>query len=137
MTATALAWYVYCITPAGEAPPLDGLAGVDSSFDVGCLTEGELSAVVSRVRSENFSAEALKRNLEDLAWLERTGRAHDAVLARVLACDAVIPLRLCTIFAAEDGVREVLRRERRPLRRRGRHDHLGQRHQDHRDQPGR
>jgi hypothetical protein len=37
------------------------------------------------------------------------------VLARVLAGNAVVPLRLCTIFADQDGVREVLRREREPL----------------------
>jgi hypothetical protein len=115
MTATALAWYVYCIVPAAEIPTLEGLAGVDSSFDVGCVTEGELSAVVSQVRLEEFSAEALKRSLEDLVWLERTGLAHNAVLARALTGDAVVPLRLCTIFADEEGVRDALRRESDPF----------------------
>ncbi|HWD76126.1 MAG TPA: GvpL/GvpF family gas vesicle protein [Solirubrobacteraceae bacterium] len=115
MTEMALAWYVYCIVPAGEVPTLEGLAGVDSSFDIGCVTEGELSAVVSRVRLEEFSAEALKRNLEDLVWLERVGFAHNAVLARVITGEAVVPLRLCTIFAGEEGVRDALRRERNPL----------------------
>jgi hypothetical protein len=115
MTETAPACYVYCIAPSGEVPTLEGLTGVDPPFEVGWLTDGELSAAVSRVRPHEFEAEALKRNLEDLAWLERTARAHDAVLARVLAGDAVVPLRLCTIFADEDGVRGVLRREREPL----------------------
>jgi hypothetical protein len=115
MTETALAWYVYCIAPAGEILPLEGLVGVDTSFTVGCLTEGELSAVVSRVGPDEFSAEALSHNLEDLLWLERTGRAHNAVLARVLTGDAVVPLRLCTIFANDEGVRDTLRRERDPL----------------------
>ena len=115
MIETAPAWYVYCITPAGEVPALEGLAGVDPAFEVGRLTEGDLSAVVSRVRPEEFGAEALKRNFEDLAWLERTARAHDAVLDRVLLGNAVVPLRLCTLFVDEDGVREALRRESEPL----------------------
>ncbi|HWE10342.1 MAG TPA: GvpL/GvpF family gas vesicle protein [Solirubrobacteraceae bacterium] len=115
MTATALGWYVYCITAAGEVPALDGLAGVDRGCEVGCVTEGELSAVVSHVRLEEFGAEALKRNLEDLAWLKQTGLAHNAVLARALAADAVVPLRLCTIFADEDGVRDALRHGRDSL----------------------
>jgi Gas vesicle synthesis protein GvpL/GvpF len=115
MTDTALALYVYCIAPAGEASPLDGLAAVDASFEVGWVTQGDLSAAVSRVRRQEFASDALKRKLEDLAWLEHTARAHHAVLARVLAAGAVVPLRLCTIIADEDGVRDTLRRERDPL----------------------
>ena len=115
MTEAALASYVYCVVPAGEVPVLEGLAGVDSSFGVDWLAQGDLNAVVSRVRLQEFGAEALERNLEELAWLERIARAHDAVLARVLVSDAVVPLRLCTIFADEVGVRDALRREREPL----------------------
>ena len=115
MSETELACYVYCIAPAGELPPLQGLAGIDPSFEIRCITEDGLSAVVSCVRSRDFAADALKEKLEDLAWLERTARTHDEVLARVLAGNAVVPLRLCTIFADEDGVREVLRRERESL----------------------
>jgi hypothetical protein len=110
-----LACYVYCIVPAGEPPTLDGLAGIDRSAKTECITEGGLSAVVSRVRSQDFAEDVLKQNLEDLEWLERTARRHDAVLARALAGNAVVPLRLCTIFTGEDGVRAVLRREREPL----------------------
>jgi hypothetical protein len=115
MTETALACYVYCIAPAGELPVLKGLVGVDPSFEVDCLTEGDLSAVFSRVRTEEFGGDPLKRNLEDLAWLEQTARRHDEVLARVLAGNAVLPLRLCTIFADEVGVRDTLRHEPEPL----------------------
>jgi hypothetical protein len=115
MTETALAYYAYCIVPFGEVPALEGLAGVDPSFEVGSLTEGDLSAVVSRVPLQEFGVEGLKRNLEDLDWLERTARAHEAVLARVLVGEAVVPLRLFTIFVHEAGVHDALRREREPL----------------------
>ena len=115
MTESGLAYYVYCIVPSGSLPQLEGLAGVDPSFEIGQLTQGGLSAIVSRVRLQEFGAEALKQNLEDLNWLARTARAHNAVLARALDADAVVPLRLFTIFADEVGVREVLDREREPL----------------------
>jgi hypothetical protein len=115
MTETTLACYLYGIAPAAETPTLEGLAGVDASFEVGWLTQDDLSAAVSHVRPHEFAADALKRNLEDLAWLERTARAHEAVLARVLTGNAVVPLRLCTIFADENSVRDTLRRERDSL----------------------
>lgn len=111
MTRTSLGCYVYCIVPAGDVPGLGGLAGVDPSSDVGVVTDGPLTAIVSRVSLEQFGAEALRRNLEDLPWLSRTARAHDAVLTRALGADAVVPLRLCTIFADEAGVHDALVRE--------------------------
>jgi hypothetical protein len=107
--------YVYCVLRAGEHPSLEEVAGVDPAFGLEVATHGELSALMSRVRLEEFGAEALKRNLEDLAWVERTARAHDAVLARALEADAVVPLRLCTIFTDEAHVRDMLEREREPL----------------------
>jgi gas vesicle protein GvpL/GvpF len=115
MTEPALGCYVYCVVRAGEHPSLEGLAGVDPDFGVEVLTHGGVSALVSRVRLEEFGAEALKRNLEDLAWVERTARAHDAVLACALAGDALVPFRLCTIFTDNAHVHDMLERERESL----------------------
>jgi hypothetical protein len=106
------ALYAYCVIPAGERPPLAGLSGVDPASGVELLTHDPLSALVSSVSLEEFGAEALKRNLEDLSWLERTARAHDAVIERALAGEAVVPMRLCTIFTDEAHVHEMLERER-------------------------
>jgi len=115
MTEPTLGCYVYCVVRAGAHPWLDGLDGVDPTFPVELATHDNLSALVSKVRLEEFSAEALKRNLEDLGWVERTARAHDAVLARALAADALVPFRLCTIFTDEAHVRDMLERERDSL----------------------
>ena len=112
--------YAYCVIPGpgpgSEVLSLTGLRGVDPGFEVHVLREEDLSAVVSEVRLVEFGAEALKRNLEDLSWLERTARTHDAVIEHALAGEAVVPLRLCTIFADEARVRQMLDREREFLR---------------------
>ena len=115
MSESGLGCYVYCVVRGDQHLPLDGLPGVDQELAPGLLIHRELAALVSGVRLEEFGAEALKRNLEDLAWLERTARAHDAVLGRALAGDAIVPMRLCTIFADEAGVRQMLDRERETL----------------------
>jgi hypothetical protein len=115
MSGPALAWYVYCVVPADNDVSFDGLTGVDPEFGVRVLTSDAVSAVVSPVGLSDFGAEALRRNLEDLAGLERTARAHDAVLARAMTGEAVVPLRLCTIFAEEHHVLDMLGRERARL----------------------
>ena len=55
-----------------------------------------------------FGEPPLRRNLNDLAWLERIARAHEAAIAQALAQTTVVPLRLCTIFADETGARRML-----------------------------
>jgi hypothetical protein len=99
--------WAYCVTSAGVEPP----------DDVECVEEGGLVALVSRVPESEFAAEPLRRNLNDLAWLERVARAHESVLDRVLARTTLVPLRLCTIFDGEDSVRRMLSRERESLER--------------------
>jgi hypothetical protein len=116
MTERGLGCYAYCVVDAEGARSLDGIDGVDADFSTEAVTLGDLRAVVSRVRLDEFGAEPLRRNLEDLRWVERTARAHDAVLARALAADAVIPLRLCTVFTDVSHVRDMLEREGELLR---------------------
>ena len=104
--------YVYCVLRESADLSLSGLVGVAPGSDVTSVTYRGLSAIVSEVPLEEFGADALKGNLEDLEWLERTARAHDAILARALSADAVVPLRLCTIFNDVSGVRRMLERGR-------------------------
>jgi hypothetical protein len=46
-----------------------------------------------------------------MAWLERTARSHEGVLEAVGEHETLIPMRLCTIYRGETGVREMLLRE--------------------------
>jgi hypothetical protein len=106
MPEAPLGIYAYCVVAAGERLPLDDLSGVE------LIADGTLGALVRTVSLDEFGADALKRNLEDMAWLERTAFAHQAVLDRVVAaCEAVVPLRLCTIFEGDNGVRAMLERD--------------------------
>jgi hypothetical protein len=73
---------------------------------------GDLTALVSRVPLSEFGEEPLRRNLNDLDWLERVARGHEAVLERTLHGATIVPLRLCTIFENEQGVRRMLDEQR-------------------------
>jgi Gas vesicle synthesis protein GvpL/GvpF len=105
--------YVYCVAPAGEHPSFDDVPGIASGSPIDLVADECLSAVVSRVSLGEFGEEALRRNFEDMDWLERTARAHQAVLGRVLEqTSAMVPMRLCTIFDDDEHVRKMLERER-------------------------
>jgi len=68
----------------------------------------ELGAVVSNVELTEFGEEGLRRNLEDLRWLEEVARKHDDVVHAVAALGPTAPLRLATICTDDDAVRRRL-----------------------------
>jgi hypothetical protein len=107
--------WAYCVLGAGDPVP-DALPGVDPEAPVRAVEEGGLVALVSRVPLAEFGEDSLRENLNDLAWLERVARAHESVLESALAAGAIVPLRLCTIFADENAARSMLAREEKQLR---------------------
>jgi hypothetical protein len=108
------ALWAYCASRAGDPLP-EGLEGVHPTGEVERIEHGGLAALVSRVPLAEFGEEPLRRNLNDLAWLERVARAHEGVLERALGQATIVPLRLCTIFADADAVRRMLDDERPAL----------------------
>jgi hypothetical protein len=105
--------WAYCVMREADPVP-DGLEGITAGPVERVQTRG-LVALVSRVPAAEFAAEPLTHNLNDLVWLERVARGHEAVLDAALTQSTIVPLRMCTIFESKDGVREMLERRRAPL----------------------
>jgi hypothetical protein len=105
--------WAYCVLRDGDPVPagIDGIA----SGHVERVKAGDLAALTSRVPGAEFAAEPLTRNLNDLVWLERVAREHEAVLDAVLVTSTIVPLRMCTIFESESGVTEMLESRRASL----------------------
>jgi hypothetical protein len=111
---TGDALWTYCVLRApGQVP--DPPPGVHPDGRVRPIEHDDLVALVSRVPLAEFGADALHRNLNDLAWLERVARAHEAVLDAALAAATIVPLPMCTIWESEEGVRRMLVSERAEL----------------------
>jgi hypothetical protein len=112
---TGAAWYVYGVVDG--ATELQGpLAGVDASVRVKLLAEGTVAAAVSEVALEEFGEARLREHLRNMEWVERVARAHETVLDQIREQATVIPMRMCTVYRSESGVREMLRREAAALR---------------------
>ncbi|MFI9150203.1 GvpL/GvpF family gas vesicle protein [Streptomyces sp. NPDC053367] len=109
--------YAYAVLRASDAPdaPLPGEVRGVASAPVGVVRAGPLAAAVSAVPEEEFSQEALKVRLEDLAWLEATARAHHLVIETLAARTTVLPLRLATVYLDEPRVARMLREREEPF----------------------
>ena len=92
--------WVYALAERGE-PTLPGLAGV-AGAPVRLVDADGLTAVVSDVTLEDFGEEALRRNLEDMAWLEAVARAHHGVIDAAAQRFTLVPMRLATVYSGEE-----------------------------------
>lgn len=99
--------YVYAISRGLDPGRLRGLSGVTGA-PVRAVEHVGLAALVSTVDLTEFGEEPLRRNLEDLGWLEATARAHHRVVDAAAGSTPVAPLRLATVYRGDERVRELL-----------------------------
>jgi hypothetical protein len=99
--------YVYAIVRGIDDADLRDLPGIGGG-SLRTLAHGDLRAIVSDVDLDEFGEDGLRRNLEDLGWLEAVARAHDAVARDLAARTATAPLRLATVFLTDEAVLEQL-----------------------------
>ena len=105
---TDLGLYVYGLVADGQLPEIPGEPGIDEAHGVELITHGAVQALVSRVSLDQFDEQSLHARLADMQWVERTARAHQRVLDAVLDRTTPIPMRLCTLYSDEDGLRQML-----------------------------
>jgi hypothetical protein len=104
--------WLYCVTSQGTTPEGDGVA---EGHAPRAIEAAGLTAVVSTVPLSDFGEAGLKRNLNDMAWLEQVARKHEQVLERTLEDGPVVPMRLCTIYRSEKQVQALLAERREEL----------------------
>ena len=108
------ALYVYCVVRA-EAEIPERLTGIERGHPPTVLRHDGLGAVLSDVPLEDFGEVRLRERLADMHWLEHAARTHENVLEEIAGTATLIPMRLCSVFRSERGVREMLTREARAL----------------------
>ncbi|WP_396454515.1 GvpL/GvpF family gas vesicle protein, partial [Actinomadura sp.] len=99
--------YLYGVARGLDPAALGGAAGV-AGAPVRGVVEGGLTALVSTVALAEYGEAALRANLEDLAWLEATARAHHDVVDRAAHAAPTAPVRIATIYRDDARVAEVL-----------------------------
>jgi Gas vesicle synthesis protein GvpL/GvpF len=99
--------WAYAVTAGAVAESLRQLTGVGGG-SIRTVAAAGLTAVVEDVDLAEFGEAALRRNLEDLAWLEATARAHHRVIAAVAQQRPVVPIRLASVYSGDAGIVAML-----------------------------
>jgi hypothetical protein len=99
--------YLYGVVRGLDPAVLGGARGV-AGAPVRGVRAGGLTALVSTVALAEYGEAALRANLEDLAWLEATARAHHDVVDLAAHAAPTAPVRIATIYRDDARVAEVL-----------------------------
>jgi hypothetical protein len=92
--------WVYAVTEEHPGTGLPRLAGV-AGTGVRAAPAGQLTALVSDVDLAEYGDAALRRNLEDLDWLEEVARAHHRVIEAAATAFPLLPTRLATVYRSD------------------------------------
>jgi hypothetical protein len=107
--------YMFAVATGLESPDLEGHDGLDGN-PLSVVEHHGLQAVVCDVDLDEFGEEPVRRNLEQLAWVEKVARTHDSVVRAVAARATVAPLRLITVCLDDESVVRRLDQWEEPLR---------------------
>ncbi len=97
--------YLYCFTRAASTAHS---AKADDRPDVQALARGDLAAVYTRVRLEEFTGPAGEANLQNPDWLVPRALQHEQVIEALLARAPVLPVRFGSVFSSSEGLAEFL-----------------------------
>ncbi len=94
--------WTYAIAESGDVdlPRLTGVGGAA----VRTAACAGLTAVVSDVSLAEFGEAALRRNLENLEWLDEVARAHHRVIDAASRMFELLPARLATVYSGDTSV---------------------------------
>ncbi len=99
--------WVYAVAERVAVEPLGQPGGVGQGL-LRTVAAAGLTAVAEDVGLAEFGEEALRRNLEDLDWLEATARAHHRVVDAVAQQGPVVPMRLASVYRSDASVGAML-----------------------------
>jgi len=115
MTAgAATATYVYALISARRQPSLGRVPrGLPSAGPVRLLEIVDVRPrqwlVVSTVPLDRYGEAAIRKGLNDLAWVSRAAVGHERVIDAFHGVEAVLPMKLFTIFSTDARAIEDVR----------------------------
>ena len=108
---TASATYVYCIVASSTPPPAGAATGLPGTGPVRAIEiKPGRYLVVSDVPMAELGEAQLAAKMSDLDWVSRAAVAHEGVNEAFMNADAVVPMKLFTLFTSDERALDEIRK---------------------------
>jgi hypothetical protein len=91
--------------------------GVDGHAPVSAWTIGDVAAVTSQVRREDFCGPDAEARLRQLAWLAPRACRHEVVAEQAMRVSPILPARLGTLFSSRESLEHFIQAHRAEIHR--------------------
>ena len=99
--------YVYAVV-SGDGTGVAGMEGIQPGEDVGVVSLGDISAIVSIVDVDEMRTEGARLDIADDGWLARAVRVHERVACAAFRSAPTIPMRFGVVHPTRDAVQQLL-----------------------------
>jgi hypothetical protein len=119
MPRTSPAVYLYVLVRSDRPPSLAGApAGLPGTGPLRLIPAGpRLWLVAADAPLARYGEEPIARGLKDLDWVAERAVAHEGVVRHFARRRNAVPMRLFTLFSADERAQEHVRRQQRRLTR--------------------
>jgi len=95
--------YLYCIT--NKLPVIEKIYyGMSMDF----IKQAGIYGVFSKVSEYEFGENNLKKNLNDMDWLQTKVNIHEEIIENIMKTGCVIPFKFATVFYSEYSLKSML-----------------------------
>ena len=104
---------LYCLiqSAAPAAPPSGGLPGAERPRMLSL--SGGLTAIVGTLPDDAYAPDVVNEKLRDMDWVSKAALGHEQLLEAVMrTADAVLPMKLLTLFSGDDRLVKDLAKQR-------------------------
>ncbi len=98
--------YLYCVTD--KTPALKDIAHLTNKLRP--ISYNGLYAIAGKVKKDEFSVQALSKNLANLRWIKAKANLHEKVIEGIMKKGSVIPFKFPTLFNSEDNLKKMLKK---------------------------
>ncbi len=102
--------YVYGVvrTESAEESTFFGVKGIGKDSTIQLLSCGSLTAIVSRLEDEAFTADAISSSMKNSDWLKEHVRRHGDILAEAKGVMTIIPFRFGCVYSNPTDVKTFI-----------------------------
>jgi hypothetical protein len=103
--------YCYCVVGKDNISKIGETLKHEVGFQKGkihTISYEDILAVVSEVSNEEFSQQAIDKNVKDINWLTNNAPLHESIITSLMQRVTLLPMKFCTIFNNKEQVVDML-----------------------------
>ncbi|WP_026691526.1 GvpL/GvpF family gas vesicle protein [Alteribacter aurantiacus] len=100
--------YLYAFIPTNEQTDTPDMTGIDPDSPIEYISHGDITSIICRVKKDEFDETQLKKNVENMSWLQEKAFHHHEMMNHFHQSYTMIPLKFGTIYETKESLESIV-----------------------------